>query len=426
MLREYMAPSFPLPRGAFRRALQVGHGRARMHIEAFGAEGFRSDILEVATVCKVYDPQVEGLPAAWLADLCASAGVVEEFLEQPPAGKHWDWELRCAILKELAIRGIDGAREALYEACQPDEYGELHGAVELVELDGSEGLVEVARRLGALARERPSRRVDDTITWSFDQEHGEGQAIEVLQAAAKGDPAIRSFLESVAMCTEARSVGDKRRSAHEVVASVMSARTSMYWLTHWGRHATTAELEGLLQVALSEAEPIVLENALRCLSGSRSLPLRQDLLPLLEHDDPNVRLFCARTLAHHRHSVVRSAGLAALAKDVPLALELLRKNTQPEDTGALRAALCPVDEPHLQHDLVFDVVHLLENNPGVRDLELALYVYEESPCQNCRGASVKLMLAWEECPGWVLEEGRHDASEEVRDLCVRSGSGAAT
>jgi hypothetical protein len=423
MIPDYTAPALPLSRRAFRRAVQVGHGRARMHVDAFGAAEFRDEILEAATVCSVYDPQVEDLPAAWLADLCVSAGVVEEFVKQAPAGTYSDRELRCALLKELATRGYSGAREALYEACQPTEYGELHGAEELIDLDGAAGLLAVARTLGAVALADPSFQICDTATWVFDEEHGEGRAVEVLQAAAELDPSIRRFLESLSEPTETPSLTREVTTVDEAVASIVNSSGSVYGeLSHWGRHASIREIEPIVQIALSDAAPIVLENALRCLGGSSILPLRTELFRLLGHDDARVRFFCARTVGRHRDPAVRAAGLAALADGVALALVLLRKNTLPEDAPALRAALYPSDDRQLQHRLVFDIVDLLEDGTGVRDLALALYVYEESPCQNCRAAAVRLMLAWEMCPAWVLQEGCHDASEEVRGLCSRTGA----
>src|SRR5438874_10711010 len=155
---EHSGPSLPLSREAFRHALQVGHGRARMHVDAFGASDFRDEILEAATVCKVYDPQVEELPTIWLADLCEDADIICEIVDRQPQGAYYDRELRCALLKEFVVRGHSAARQALYDACQDSEYGgELHGSDEIIEIDGAQGLLFVARKLGTLAS------VDETI-----------------------------------------------------------------------------------------------------------------------------------------------------------------------------------------------------------------------------------------------------------------------
>src|SRR5258705_5824371 len=115
---EYSGPSLPLSREAFQHALQVGHGRARMHVVAFGASEFRDEILAAATVCKVYDPQVEELPTFWLADLCECADVIHEIVDRQPQGTFYDRELRCRLLKEFVARGHSAARQALYDACQ--------------------------------------------------------------------------------------------------------------------------------------------------------------------------------------------------------------------------------------------------------------------------------------------------------------------
>jgi hypothetical protein len=49
-----------------------------MHVDAHGADDVRDDIRDALLVCRVYDPQVEGFAAEWLADFCARAGLVDD------------------------------------------------------------------------------------------------------------------------------------------------------------------------------------------------------------------------------------------------------------------------------------------------------------------------------------------------------------
>src|SRR5262245_36653366 len=122
-MHDYSAPVFPLSRDEFANALHVGHGRARLHFDAFGIGDLREVVLEAAVTCKIYDPQVEGFDAAWFADFCEAAQIVPTVIASSPGGGHWDGSWRCALLLQLALRGHDGAREALYQACQAVEHG---------------------------------------------------------------------------------------------------------------------------------------------------------------------------------------------------------------------------------------------------------------------------------------------------------------
>jgi hypothetical protein len=203
----------------------------------------------------------------------------------------------------------------------------------------------------------------------------------------------------------------------DVVASILNEHRSLYWLGHWGRHASPEELDPIVGLLEEKSSPWILENALRCLSGSRTPPLHPAMFVLLRHSDANVRLFAACSLAHYVQPRIRDEGLAALSFDVSVGLTLLRKNARADDAPALVEALQPISDVDLRHSVVSDAVDLLEQNANIREPLIALYVYENSPCMNCRRDAVKMLLEWESCPSWLREEGVCDASEEIRDAC---------
>lgn len=45
-----------------------------------------------------------------------------------------------------------------------------------------------------------------------------------------------------------------------------------------------------------------------------------------------------------------------------------------------------------------------------------MFVYEQSPCSNCKCDAVELLTSLQQIPPWVLEEMRLDARNEIRDL----------
>jgi len=417
-MHDYSEPSFPLERAAFTSALHAGRGRARMHLDAYDVRDYQDVVHAAATTCHVYDPQVEGLPSAWFVPFCEGAEVVSPLISQVPSGSHWDKVWHCRLLFEFAQRGYEGARKALYRACDATEYGGLFGAEDIVVLDGADGLVFVARKLGQLLMSEPSRTLDESAVNEYDTQFGEGAAVTVLGALSVTDAAIAAYLKHLLETTNERasSPARRRRSVDATVRKVLAAKTSQLGLSYWARDCTEAELEPLFRIALSDVEPIVIENALRCLSGARTLPLRPDLLPLVRHPDRSVRTFAARVLGRHVDLRVREAGLSVLAQDIATALELLRVNATAEDATTIIASLLPIPDAADQHGVAFDVVQMLDRCPDLRQPSLALYVYEHSPCQNCRGSAVQHLVASNACPPWVLSEGRFDASERVREL----------
>jgi hypothetical protein len=413
-------PHYPLTREQFRHALHAGLGRAALHVARFGAAEFQDDILEAATVCKTLDPQVEGVVAEWLAPIVVEAGLVPEIVARPPTGTDWDRELRCALLLQFALLGYPSARDGLYQACEPAENSaDVYGCAEIVELDGEKGLVFVARLLGELLVTRPGFWVDDELSRLYDERHGEGSAMAALGKFVPHDAAIVRYLDGVVATSAQRSehAPRARRSAKNVVAAIEKANGPLDWVRHWGSKATLHELEPVLRLAIPASAPLVLENALRCLSGSRTLPLQPQLFAFLDHESDGVRKFAALALAQHVDPRVRAAGLAALSRDLRVALTLLCKNASSVDGTAIAEVLRPFADEHVQHAVTSDLIELLEQSQAVREPSIALYVYEHAACRRCRADAVGFLIHWNASPRWLLEEGAHDASAEIRKAC---------
>lgn len=434
-------PDYPLSRDAFRAALRSGHGRARVHVDRFGARGLEQDILEAATVCLSYDAQVDGLRGAWIADLCEKAGLVQEIVTRPASGGFWDRELRCRLLKEFASRGHEGAREALYASWEPAEgCANVHACDEIVGLDGTDGLLFVARELGRLARDDEQRWIVEEDFAVYDDEHGEGAAMAVLRPLAATDPDIAACVERIDRASRHRAARHdatqqkrlttmpssewvyRHRPAEQVLADILRDDMERPALWHWGSQALPSDLGTILPAIGPDASLRVLRNALRCFANANkgALPLREPYLDLLDHEDDEVRMLCARALGRHGQPRVRALGLKRLSRDLWPALELLHRSARPEDADAIVAALHPVDDADDRHAILSTVLDLLEDGM-VSDPRLALAIYEHTPCGNCRFKAL-LQLGRDACPPWLLEEGAHDAEERIREFCTRAAS----
>ncbi len=368
-------PSYPLTREQFRRALATGHGRAKIHVERFGASEFRDEILEAATVNLVSDPQVNGTRGEWLAELCLAAGVAETVIAQPIPEDHHDREQRVALMLAFARRGIAGARSALY-ACLGRARGssDVYASREIIELDGEAGLLFVARAMGSLLATEADFSVWGYELSVFDEQHGEGRGRALLEREAASDASIRVYLEHVtryeAGLAEARQAasGDDARPGRPARAR-MSVQEALRiisestpgkaeeGLTYWGRLAEPEELQQVLGLLLLSSNPRVQESALRALSGPDHPPLHARVLELTRHADDEVRFWAGRVLSKHSRADIRELGLEALARgDAQVGLQILRSSAQAEDADALLRALVSLRgaDPYRLHSAEFD------------------------------------------------------------------------
>lgn len=68
------------------------------------------------------------------------------------------------------------------------------------------------------------------------------------------------------------------------------------------------------------------------------------------------------------------------------------------------------------HSLIFDLAELCASVKRTECLPLMLFVYEYSPCGNCRYQAVKVMVELGIAPQWMIEECRFDAMDNIRDM----------
>lgn len=422
---EISQPAYPLSREAFKRALTTGHGRALVHARNFDATEFRKDILETATDCNFYDTQIDGFREWWLAGLCECAGLVNTIIGLSPDGWYKNRAQRACLLKEFCLRGYERALPALYDMCRrwPDS-NDVDAISELIEVEGERGLIFVARRLGDALLADSDFWVGDWEMSRFDNLYGSGRAKEILTDAAATDPAVRHFLHEWAAHEDESHIrpapvfdGTVTKSVESVVRIILSATEREGWLRWWGSNASPEERAEVAKLLKNESRIIVLHNALWCLQGKGLPCFDEALLELVFHEDDEIRFYAALMFSRHVESQVRLAGLALLKRgDLEVATELLRLNATLEDSELILSAVAenPLDE--IDHGVISNLVQMLEDNEALRGSLIPLYIYEFSPCLHCRRRAVEILIKWDACPRWLLEEAAFDAENDIRKL----------
>ncbi|RYD34432.1 MAG: hypothetical protein EOP87_09210 [Verrucomicrobiaceae bacterium] len=420
---EIHPPTYPLSRDAFKSALVRGHGRALIHAGNFGVTDFKNEILEAATTCLVYDTQIDGYREWWLAGLCEAAGLIDTIINLPPEGSAQDRSQRAALLGEFARAGHQAALPKLYDMCcfdHPDH--EIYGCDELIRTDGENGLIFVAKRLGERLIQDSDHWVGDWELDLFDELHGEGRGEAVLSEAARNEQDILAYLEEVRSYQTTTEEGKIARPetiepVEDILELIQTSPKRESRLRGWGRRASHGDLSKVADFLTIGGSPITLINALVCL-GRRGLPtFDADLLWLAFHEDDDVRFHATRLFAHHDEPQVRAAGLALIGSgDLLGGTAMLRLSARNEDAEAILAALGRSDPGEEDHGILSNLVQLLERNGSMREPLIPLHVYEHSPCMHCRERAIEILIKWEACPQWVLDEACRDASGNIRSL----------
>jgi len=426
---EIHPPTYPLSREAFKSALARGHGRALIHAGNFGVADFRDEILEAATTCLVYDTQFDGYREWWLAELCGAAGLIDTIISLPPAGSAEDRSQRAALLMEFVGAGHPAALPKLYEMCHfdhPDD--EIHGCDELIRTDGEKGLIFVAKRLGARLIQDAGYWVSDWELTVFDELHGEGRGKAILAESALIDAEIQAYLKGLESYESTTAAGKATRSeaieqVEDILELINTSPERESRLRRWGRRAFRGDLAKIAELLTIGRSPVTLINALRCLENKGLPTFDAGLLWLVFHEDDDVRFHATRLFSRHDEPEVRSAGMALLGSgDLLGGTEMLRLSARSGDAEAVLAAIDRVGLGDDSHSVLSNLVELLETNETIREPLLPLHVYEYSPCMHCRERAIEILIKWDACPQWVLDEASQDASEDIRVLVGSCGS----
>jgi hypothetical protein len=424
-----------------------------MHARQCGLDGVEESFIDACLHARSYDPQCEGGRAEWLFDILTGPRVSGELARTlvdrlgEPSPDHWDTTQRTYLARELARRGFDAARSYLYSCLRREEdSADVTGVEDIIALDGADGLIHVATRLGEMLRDDPSFWSDDRALKHFDETRGEGAARRILDAAAAHSGPIAVYLrhidareppeqEANRAYVDLADVRFKPGAANKHVDRMRSISAeavihdietedpgvNLYWFWGWSRNADDESLGRVFEAMLHQAHPGRLVKYLRVFSRRPLAAFDPRMLPFADHPDLEVRRLAHVALSNYAHAEVRSLALRkiAMGQSSEKIIPLLAKNYRTGDAHLIeRVLMTPPDREEL-HSLVSDLAEVIRANPVSELSRTMLFVYEESPCSLCRHEAVKALRHCASAPSWLLEEGRHDASDEIRELTAK-------
>jgi len=396
-----------------------------IHAERCGTDGIREEILNSALFPNVYDAQCNGLGEAWLARLCVAAGLVESFLSQDH-GITGDLGLRCGMLAQFALLGHAAPRAELRELCRYDEKkGWVLGAGEIVEIDGEEGFLFAADRVGEALLQHPDYWGSTYLASLLDEKAGEGRAMAIMDRESPRNPNIAAFREAV-LKSEAeprpRPVRIKP-SVDELLDQILNSEKPVRYFRSSGRHATPDEGRFIAALDFQKLNPVALENYLRFFGQTGFPELWEEHLPLLAHPDERVRRQAHSTMSHHAEPEVRRAAYETLTRgEVSNFVTLVHRHGRPEDIGPMIEAISGTgafEDDFDLHGTVLDLLRLVERKQRMKDARLPVWIYENSPCRRCRHEAVEIMVNRSILPTWIARECLSDAYDDTREIAAK-------
>ncbi len=364
----------------------------------------------------------------------------------------WHDTQRCSILKSLARKGYTKAREKLYQMFRKnDDSLDLLACEEIIELDGADGLIFVCEKLGHWLAVDPEFTIDDAPITFYDEFHGKGSASRVLESACPTNAYVKAYVGYVAakqgeeatdghmnvsnLRLNPNTVNLERkrlleRTAADVIEWVETTPDDIdaEWpvgvqLLSWGFRTSETELLAIVERLFAETNPSRILRYL-CVFKRRKVPdFDELLLAFADHRYKKIRWVAFGVLSHIDDPRVRELALARLSPRPMLegSLRMLIESYKPGDHDAIERAMFIPESTEDLHTLVFDLADIFERHPTPEAHALMLFVYEHSPCGNCRNAATRVLSLTGNVPSWLQEEAPFDAMETIREHFSGSG-----
>lgn len=435
----------PLTREAFDAALRAGRGRAPLHIAQFGLADVADLVLGACLEDQAYDPQVELSRAEWLLDMFHGSTAYESFsssiltaLEQEM--DTWNLQQLCELAALMAKRGDKKAHEALRRrALREAETGDdiWVGAEELLSVDWA-AAAELARLYGRRLQNEPDG--DLPLLNELTEEPDILAKFEnILQESATSDTEIRAYLTYWHQAKKAHQEASwskysqeerlnltreriRRELPLEKIFRDASAEEGEFpgHYAQFGRYATQEELAIVLQRLERETSEGVCQRLLWVFRRANLPQVSPKIWQLASSKKREIRSAALEALAQLQDKRVGELGRSRLlsgefTESDSETLDLFIRNYLPGDEELIMTGLRGlVPTPENAHSLCWSLLAITEKNASPCFLPVLDWVYEMTPCANCRFRSLRLLHNLGGMSQDIIRECLFDAEEDIR------------
>lgn len=435
-----------MSRDEFAGLIKRGNGRAALYAHQHGLANVADIVLDACLKENAYDRQCEPGRAQWLLNMIdgtdeypAIAAAVVAALFTETDGR--DIEHLCEMTAKMGKNGDPAAAAALRkrvleQVISSDET--QYGLSALVELDGIEAVVKMARRYGNFWL-----KYADNVSISLGEMTGEHdleeQAHAQLTRLAEKDEAIKSFLikvepwratmETAATPTlvERQAINRERTRRELPLQKILDDATAgrgeipaRYVI--FGKAATSDELSTVFQKLLVENEEPALLRLLWVFRRATLPELHPHVFKLARSENVEIRAAAVNALAQVRDPKVGEFGRSRLqsaefSEGDSEMLCVFIKNFQKNDEILIFSALSRIspDEDDC-HCLGSDILAIFKEHASAVFARLLQWVYETNRCGVCRRQALEGLIKIGAASPAIVEESLHDANVDIQEI----------
>lgn len=445
-----MQKDYKLTREQFAGAISKGLGRTMMHIKTYGLDDVSDILLDACIHNKIYDAQCEDRRADWLYSMFKDSPHYNDFRDAILSAleeKHEWHEIAqlCELAKEMALDGDEYARAALKDyvlksAATPSETEEI-GVEEYIKLDRNDAVLELARIYGQRLIENPE---EDVFSSLCDEDEDCKAFKELLKEHSYSDPKIKVYLEyleendglepitapseaDIEIERENRKIAFlSQYSAVEQIIDFakIDEQKNRYIFRTFGKYAEQKDLKVICEELLKTKEDAIRKRLL-WVFWRNPLPAMHDcFFEWADSEDEELRVAILSALANskddrvHEFAIKRIKAGKILGWGNSFVLDIFEKNFANEDVKIIYDAILaskPTDEDDI-HRFGLSITSIAEKNKTSELKDMLIWVYENTPCSNCRELAVTRLNEIGELKQEMIDECMWDGGGDMREF----------
>lgn len=457
-----------LSREEFKEALIKGHGRAVMHVKQYGLDGVDDILLNACLHNITFSTQETSSRSSWLLDMFKSTPYYNGFAEQIftalenvsiPDDHYYDTEQLCELSADMALQGNTKASQLLWHKAKQlfDEGEELCGSnfdaviSALIDIDDCKAYIWIVQELGKqfIKLQSTPEKIRSILIGleyllHFKHKNTFKKVKSKLNYLQEQDKNITAFLIYEQLFIFDAQKHNKQKNRQEKdntllrkqqLSQILEGTFEQPILRHidlgpgypkhmdFGMCATRQEINSIFQHLLNETNEQGCHRLLTVLHSPKLPELHPYLFKLAQSKYTPLRNAAIRALTKFSAPIVGEFAREQIASnqlsDIEKCLltDLFILNYQTGDEKQILKILKSIDQDiHEIHGSTYMGVAILEKNDLPDLLDIALWIYEVTPCEECRVSTVKWMCRQSLLPDAIREECLSDASADIRYL----------
>jgi hypothetical protein len=324
--------------------------------------------------------------------------------------QHGDRAAKAAIYKRFYKKGIAGCAH--------------FGSSAILELDGLEEMIFIARTIGAHLERHPKAWEDDAIVTEC---QGNCPGIDVwreLEIVSKADKFVAAYLKAV---QENRDDGrrykeDRRPEAGKDIFEEIEGTRYFSGARLARRQLPQSTIEELAGKVLAAGSVKVKAKYLAVFNGSVKFPFDPAILiGIVKGDAGNSKQLkepAFDALMNFSSNEIRQLGLELLngSNGSPRYLNVFVNNYRDGDDATLTAIAEKARGKYRIEYLAHIYLKIFRQNKTAHCAGPLLALYSKMVCSECRKQVLELLLATNSLPGHIRDEMKYDCNPETRKL----------